>query len=1346
MMPNPIKRRLVYEDQLQKRQNIDQEAIPDIQQPVIILGDPGLGKSVLTDTLGALPNMRKVRAGTFMRTACPETLIAAGERIIVDGLDEIASASPGGGVHAVLSKLSELDYPPIILSCREADWRGAADRIRISDDYGSDPVLLHLQPFGWDDALTFLANRFPALNPHQILEHLAHRGLDGVYENPLTLRLFAEVAQQQGPLPDSRAEILERACAVMLIEDNPRHHDAPHVHRNEEDLLLAAGAICAMQLLCDRTGVFTGPTALTPKGAVHVSAVEALPFGQVAPDVLRTRLFQAEGERLFTHVHRVVAEYLGARWLARCAAEGRSEKRIFGLFRPGDGIPTSLRGLHAWIGHFNASLAKRCIAADPYGVLRYGDAQTIGLEQARALLEALKKLSRTDPYFASEDWGRHPASGLIRHELKEEILAILTAPQPNLHLFVLVTNAMVGTDLARDVARHIHAIVVDPDRSHDERACASDVLRSSGFVDDWDSFLLRLLELGDLDSAHIACELLAEIGAGAVPLETGIDVVFSYLRITVNDVPRTDGLTVRDISGQLFFDLETAQLIALLDMLACRAEPLIETANDSALSEFGDLVRRLMVRVLEAGAEIAPERLWTWIRWQDGHTGYDEHVRRRLAEFLGHGTPLRTKLLEYVLLTPCAENTRMAAYPLDDLGLDLFPNHEDVASLLRVASDRAGDGPIDLETCRDLFTLGTTHEGPAEPVRRAAIEIAREDPVVREALASRAEVGEPDWRVAQREQAARAKARRQRNFERHRDSLTARLDEVASGNFHVLRAPADAYLGRWARELDRDAAPHERIHEFLRAPLADQVLEGFIAVLNRSDLPSASDIANLRAENKCYVAEAPMFCGVAELLRHGRPLDAVSRDTLAAVYAAWRRWPGGAGNQGQIDIGPALEEVLFPDEGREEEHFRTSIEPQLGAGLEHVDELYRLIRDDRWAPLAGRLSVEWLLRFPSLPLRVQTMLVSCAVDRVPDELRRQVHLGERIEGAPDPETRLLWLSAAFIADFEHHRDALRAAAAEAPNLIWPIRDRFGESEEVFAGFSIEQLVFVVEAFGGHWKNELRAPGPMRGNQNSWDAIRFVGRAISAIASRSSPEATDALQRLIDGRAVSYADSTRHALALQRKVRRDDEYVAPSVRDLESAMHDGVPDSIDAMRAYLLDQLESLQERIRASNTNTWRVFWVDDKPRDDKYRSPRPENFCRDRLVEYLGGLMLPAIQIEPEARMPDDKRTDFVLSRDELRLPIEIKGQWHREVWDAASKQLDALYAWEWGAAGRGVYIVFWFGAVPNKNLPGHPEGLTRPDSPEELRRMLTERIPELRRSQLDVFVMDVSPPVRAT
>ena len=453
MIPNPIKRSLVYEHQLKERRTIDEDAIPEFPQPVIILGDPGLGKSVLTDTLGALPNMRKVRAGTFMRTARPETLIKAGERIIVDGLDEIASASPGGGVHAVLSKLSEMDYPPIILSCREADWRGAADRIQISDDYGADPVLLHLQPFGWDDALAFLANRFPALDPRQVLEHLAHRGLDGVYQNPLTLRLFAEVAHQQGLLPDSRAEILERACTVMLIEDNPRHHDSPHVHRNDEDLLLAAGAICAMQLLCDRSGVFTGPTALDPGRCrarvqrLKRSRSDKSPLMCSGPgcsrlrgsDSLRTSTVSWPSISVPDGLPAALPKVARREGSSVCAGQVTAFPRRSAGCMPGSG--TSM--LPSPIG-----------ASQP---TRTGCSATAMLRpsastQARALLEALKKLSRTDPYFASEDWGRHPASGLIRHDLKEEILAILTARQPNLHLFVLVTNAMVGTDLARDVA------------------------------------------------------------------------------------------------------------------------------------------------------------------------------------------------------------------------------------------------------------------------------------------------------------------------------------------------------------------------------------------------------------------------------------------------------------------------------------------------------------------------------------------------------------------------------------------------------------------------------------------------------------------------------------------------------------------------------------------------------------------------------------------------------------------------------------------------------------------------------------------------------------------------------
>ena len=61
------------------------------------------------------------------------------------------------------------------------------------------------------------------------------------------------------------------------------------------------------------------------------------------------------------------------------------------------------------------------------------------------------------------------------------------------------------------------------------------------------------------------------------------------------------------------------------------------------------------------------------------------------------------------------------------------------------------------------------------------------------------------------------------------------------------------------------------------------------------------------------------------------------------------------GSDGQIDIGPALEEALFTDDSDVEVHFRTSIEPQLAAGLENVVELYRLTHEPVLGPRRGTL-------------------------------------------------------------------------------------------------------------------------------------------------------------------------------------------------------------------------------------------------------------------------------------------------------------------------------------------------------------------------------------------------------
>ena len=543
-------------------------------------------------------------------------------------------------------------------------------------------------------------------------------------------------------------------------------------------------------------------------------------------------------------------------------------------------------------------------------------------------------------------------------------------------------------------------------------------------------------------------------------------------------------------------------------------------ADFSAKRQITALVRRLALTVLEADPGTTPDRVWAWLEWLDGSRPYNDVERERA---------LRAALLEHVLLTPCARSTGMAAHRLYQTHLGLYPADVDLVAVLRAVGARAGDGPIDADTWRDLLRLGRSAEGVADIVRVAAIENANEDPELLEILDQMTRVIEPEWDLEYERHDAENEARRQEMFRAHRDHHIERGHEIATGNFHDLASAAGVYLGHYV-DFDDSASPVARLHELLGDPLTDQALAGFVAVLGRDDLPTAAQIAEIRSENRCYVAEAPMVCGVTEMLRQGRPIGAVDHGTLAAVYMAWQRTPE-SGTGGETDIGPALEDVLFSDARDVEVHFRTSIEPQLACRVEHVYDLDRLIGEARWAPLAGRLCAEWLQRFPELPHPVATELISCAVRNAPREMHDELLADWRMDEAPDRDTMLLWLSAGFVVEFDRRRDDLEEAAAAHGELLWQIRGRLLEEHQlVMSRLSIPQLAFIVQAFAPRWPCVGRPPGAVLGNRHAWDASVFIDRTIHEIASRPTPEATEALQRLIDGPAATYVHVARHALS------------------------------------------------------------------------------------------------------------------------------------------------------------------------------------------------------------------------
>jgi hypothetical protein len=774
-------------------------------------------------SLGRLVSHQYVRAGRFVRSKAPANFLPpAGGRLIIDGLDEVASATVGGGVDAVLEQLSAISNPPFILSSREADWSGASSRARIEDDYGEAVSILHLEPFDRDDADAFLRSFFPDVDAGAVLDHLAARGLEEIYRDPLTLRMIGEVARAETTLPGNRAELLERACTIMLREENPRHQDTGHALRSDEDLLLAVGAICAGLLLCDHSAVFAGPKARTPADALHLSSVQNLQLADAASEALKTRLFQADGEAGFIAGHRVIAEYLGARWLADCFNRGASERRIRSLITLSGGVPTALRGINAWLAHFSSALAPACIAADPYTVLQYGNAETLPLEQAHILLHELAKLSGEDPYFRAEDWSRHPAAGLMRIELKGDILALLSNERTHGDLAFLLLEAVASSPIAGSLRRDLEAVLFDPDRLYGARSRAANALIASSALNPTEAAIKRLLAFGDSNSWRLAFEILTKLGLSAVPMYLAIETLLAYAGMTVSSLDRKQRDTSVYIPRDLITVLSGPELHVFLDNLANYVVPLMRDGNHRVMEGIVDAARIAVLAALQSNPPVAPGQVWRWLQWTRHHGGCDSVTKKVLRLQFEDNVSLRHGIQAVVLLIAPVGQLHVNVFDLGRVSPGLVPDSEDVIALIELLDARSG-GVSDVQRLRDLVSVARTHAGLPSSVRDAALKLAGADPGLIRDLDEWSKPFVDEHEKKQKRRLAKDEAKRQETYGKIRADHAANADAIRAGDFRWLNQTAMAYLGRFS-EFSKDDKPEVRVEKLLGAGLAVDAL------------------------------------------------------------------------------------------------------------------------------------------------------------------------------------------------------------------------------------------------------------------------------------------------------------------------------------------------------------------------------------------------------------------------------------------------------------------------------------------------------------------------------------------
>lgn len=341
------------------------------------------------------------------------------------------------------------------------------------------------------------------------------------------------------------------------------------------------------------------------------------------------------------------------------------------------------------------------------------------------------------------------------------------------------------------------------------------------------------------------------------------------------------------------------------------------------------------------------------------------------------------------------------------------------------------------------------------------------------------------------------------------------------------------------------------------------------------------------------------------------------------------------------------------------------------------------------------------------------------------------------------EARAFWYSVLFLHDFENSEALVRTYFRRVPKNIWRLKIAIQEFSNPNR-LSSEQLKFVASEFARRHKHTPHPTGTSFGDRNPWDASQFVRRQIDKLAKRSDLRSMDTLAALSkDPHLTTYSTFILDAMEQQREQRRSEEFVQPSWEETIGALFNGTPANIADLQVIAIEALTQINSVLRTRDDDPYKAYW-NEEGRGGKVVAPKNEDSCRDRLLGHLRELTH-AMEISaiPEGHMVADKRSDILMSvGKDIRLPIEIKRDYHDKLWVACENQLRQLYTRDPGAKGHGLYVVFWFGENRAGSIPAHPKGIDRPRTAQELSAQLNEVIPETQRHSIKAVVLDVSPP----
>lgn len=1296
---------------------------------VVLLGEPGAGKSTALEYEaiaegGEIATCREVMNGSP---------IGESGTAYLDALDEYRSGDGGKDkLMCLANAISKSNIRRWRLTCRAEDWRTTADINAMRRAANNETIIVaHLLPLSDEETQLVLAS-LGEPDPERFVGEARNRGAGAFLENPLSLRLLHSVVVSNGVWPTSRFDLFEKATRALAHEYDPERETDP---RPGADEILSAAAAMSFYLLASGAKVLWRSNALPP-GSTENEYIATHSLGlepRVLEAALDTPLFRGE-RNTFAPLHRTVAEFLAGRFLARRVV-GTREAPVFPLRRATALItgsdqkaPSELRGLYAWFAaHLQSEGdrvgARRLIQHDAATVLAYGDAAAFDTAGRR---EVLYNLDRDDPYFLSSQDDATVVGGLAGDDLVDDFKAILDA-EVRSHLQVTVLQALADGPPVERMSEKLREIVLDAARPLWMRERAAEVLAAKAS----DRVGMQRGLLDDLAAMKVDRGQLA-IRARVLASRSTPDVEFSDLHALLEDF---DSLSAKARDGEDNDD--TGSLVSLSIAIARSPRPEFFDQgigrSDVARrhkSQVQSLLNRAFVAAVEANPDISAVRLLSWLgnlrehRWDM----LDSDVGEAIARWIDHDSDRRE--LELFLAVEDQSSS--------DEGPWVVCN-EYISTARRLPSDALIRGLLDIAQATNerkarkrifqIAAYGARSETLWPKWQKPILSLLEQERGFKGFIKSLLSDPNAGWKRKEAKRTANLEKKTANSRKANIAALTPVIDVISSGapeQYGVLNWAAGHY--RNAR-ISKDKSPFEDIIKYTNEEIAAAIAEGFVQFAIHTDIKvSVEDLGKAQAKLGTYSQEYVVAAGLHQALLHGREND-IEASPLIIALVGLREAQFSADDDPSIAVWAVDRLANKPEQGAD--MMLRYWNAALDAGDEDLDAIHHLTNADQPA-FVSLCMLRLLDKRPGLPdLALKQAIGACAGSSTIGEM---VEFARRTLERDDLEQnqRDIWSFVGLALMPEIFADRLSEEDLESA-LLAPNGDLAKTFNELCPDIDLLDRIRI---------SVLGTKHPARENdwRHSGGVSGIVRAAIRRLGASNSAEAGAHLKALAERVDSSWAPHIAHAAAEHARKQRDEQFAAPSVSQLMSALADGAPATPSDLAAVVLEEVERYKSTLRTGSETPWKRFWNTDEY--GNATKPQIENEDRDRLLELVRprfeGYGIAASL--PEVRRGENTRVDvLMLSHAGKNLPIEAKRHYNGELWTATSTQL-AGYAADPDACGFGIYLVFWFGT--EFNAPKRSDGADSPDSVEALEAMLVDDLPLHLKDKLSVVVLDVSRP----